>query len=61
MLSKDKKFKIITALSVFLHIFEFDAVWWLKSVSLYIALVLALVSWFIYYKDYYKVIKEKDA
>ena len=51
----------ITALSVFLHIFEFDAVWWLKPVSLYTALGLALVSWFIYYKDYYKVIRRKDA
>ena len=51
----------ITALSVFLHIFEFDAVWWLKPASLYAALGLALVSWFLYYKDYYKVIRRKDA
>jgi CDP-diacylglycerol--glycerol-3-phosphate 3-phosphatidyltransferase len=48
----------ITALTVFLHIFEFDSIWWLKEVSLYTAFALSLVSWFIYYKDYYQVIKE---
>ena len=48
----------ITALTVFLHIFEFDSIWWLKEVSLYTAFALSLVSWFIYYKDYYNVIKE---
>ena len=48
----------ITALTVFLHIFEFDSIWWLKEASLYTAFALSLVSWFIYYKDYYHVIKE---
>ena len=48
----------ITSLTVFLHIFEFDSIWWLKEVSLYTAFALSLVSWFIYYKDYYHVIKE---
>ena len=46
----------ITALTVFLHIFQFDAVWWLKHASLYSATVLAIVSWVIYYRDYYYVI-----
>jgi CDP-diacylglycerol--glycerol-3-phosphate 3-phosphatidyltransferase len=48
----------ITALTVFLHIFEFDSIWWLKPFTLYTALILSLISWFIYYQDYYKVIKE---
>jgi len=48
----------ITALTVFLHIFEFGTIWWLKTFSLYTALALAVVSWFLYYRDYYKVIKE---
>jgi len=47
----------ITALAIFLHIFEFNEIWWLKSVSLYSALVLSIISWFIYYKDYYNVLK----
>ena len=49
----------ITALTVFLHIFEFGSIWWLKTFSLYTALALAVVSWFLYYRDYYKVIKEQ--
>jgi len=48
----------ITALTVFLHIFEFGTIWWLKTFSLYTALALSVVSWFLYYRDYYKVIKE---
>lgn len=48
----------ITALTVFLHMFEFGTIWWLKTFSLYTALALAVVSWFLYYRDYYKVIKE---
>ena len=46
----------ITALTVFLHIFQFDAVCWLKPASLYSATVLAVISWVIYYRDYYYVI-----
>ena len=46
----------ITALTVFLHIFQCDAVWWLKPASLYSATVLAVISWVIYYRDYYYVI-----
>ena len=49
----------ITALTVFLHIFEFGTIWWLKTFSLYTALALAVVSWFLYYRDYYKVIKQQ--
>jgi len=49
----------ITALTVFLHIFEFGTIWWLKTFSLYTALALAVVSWFLYYRDYYKVIKDQ--
>ena len=49
----------ITALTVFLHMFEFGAIWWLKTFSLYTALALGVVSWFLYYRDYYKVIKEQ--
>jgi len=49
----------ITALTVFLHMFEFGTIWWLKTFSLYTALALGVVSWFLYYRDYYKVIKEQ--
>ena len=49
----------ITALTVFLHMFEFGTIWWLKTFSLYTALALAVVSWFLYYRDYYKVIKDQ--
>ena len=49
----------ITALTVFLHIFEFGTIWWLKTFSLYNALALGVVSWFLYYRDYYKVIKDQ--
>ena len=51
----------ITTLTVFLHIFEFAAIWWLKPVTLYSSLVLALISWFIYYRDYYKVLRGQNA
>ena len=49
----------ITALTVFLHMFEFGTIWWLKTFSLYTALALGVVSWCLYYRDYYKVIKEQ--
>ena len=51
----------ITTLTVFLHIFEFPDIWWLKPFTLYSALVLALISWLIYYRDYYNVIRGRDA
>tara|TARA_B110000444_G_scaffold45996_1_gene41927 strand:+ start:3991 stop:4575 length:585 start_codon:yes stop_codon:yes gene_type:complete len=51
----------ITTLTVFLHIFEFPDIWWLKPFTLYSALVLALISWLIYYRDYYNVLRGRDA
>ena len=48
----------ITALTVFLHIFEFDEIWWLKPFSLYTAFLLSIISFLIYCKDYYSVIKK---
>ena len=51
----------ITTLTIFLHIFEFPDIWWLKPFTLYSALVLALISWLIYYRDYYNVLRRKDA
>ena len=51
----------ITTLTVFLHIFEFPDIWWLKPFTLYSALILALISWLIYYRDYYYVIRGRDA
>jgi|TARA_Y100000389_G_scaffold174453_1_gene184410 CDP-diacylglycerol--glycerol-3-phosphate 3-phosphatidyltransferase len=51
----------ITTLTVFLHIFEFPDIWWLKPFTLYSALILALISWLIYYRDYYNVIRGRDA
>jgi cardiolipin synthase len=51
----------ITTLTVFLHIFEFPDIWWLKPFTLYSALILALISWLIYYRDYYNVIRGRNA
>ena len=50
----------ITALTVFLHIFEIQSIWWLKPVTLYSAFALALMSWFIYYRDYYNVLRNQN-
>ena len=50
----------ITALTVFLHIFEIESIWWLKPFTLYSAFVLALVSWIIYYRDYFNVFRGKN-
>jgi len=43
----------VTSLGVFLHIFEFAAIPWLKMGSLYVATVLLLISTFIYLKQFY--------
>ncbi len=51
----------ITTLTIFLHIFEFPDIWWLKPFTLCSALVLALISWLIYYRDYYNVLRGKNA
>ena len=48
----------ITALTIFLHIFELKDILWLKPFSLYAAFLLSIISWFIYFKDYYKVFKK---
>ena len=48
----------ITALTIFLHIFELKDILWLKPFSLYTAFLLSIISWFIYFKDYYKVYKK---
>ena len=50
----------ITALTVFLHIFEIQYIWWLKPVTLYSAFALALMSWIIYYRDYYNVLRNQN-
>ena len=43
----------ITALTVFLHIFEFSSLPWLKEVSLYCGSILLLLSMVKYLKDFY--------
>ena len=50
----------ITALTVFLHIFEIQYIWWLNPVTLYSAFALALMSWIIYYRDYYNVLRNQN-
>lgn len=47
----------ITTLGVFLHIFEFAAVPWLKMGSLYMATILLIISAMIYLKQFYIAIK----
>ena len=42
----------ITALGVFLHIFEFSALPWLKMTSIYSAIFLLIVSMFQYLKQF---------
>ncbi len=43
----------LAALGLFLHIYDYGALPWLKIVSLYVSTVLLLVSAFRYFKDYY--------
>ena len=40
--------------------FEIESIWWLKPFTLYSAFVLALVSWMIYYRDYFNVFRGKN-
>jgi CDP-diacylglycerol--glycerol-3-phosphate 3-phosphatidyltransferase len=47
----------ISVLGVFLHIFIFDALPWLKDTSIYVASILLVVSFFLYIKEFYKSIK----
>lgn len=46
----------ITTLGVFLHIFDFTAVPWLKMGSLYVATILLVISAVIYLKQFYLAI-----
>ena len=50
----------ITTLTVFFHIFEIQSIWWLKPATLYAAFALAVISWFVYYRDYYNVLRNKN-
>ena len=43
----------VTALTVFLHIFEFSALPWLKDVSLYAGATLLAISGGIYFRDFF--------
>ena len=47
----------ISTLGIFLHIFEFAAVPWLKMGSLYMATILLIISAMIYLKQFYIAIK----
>lgn len=47
----------ISVLGVFLHIFNFDALPWLKDLSMYVASILLIISFFLYLKEFYKSIK----
>ena len=42
----------ITALGVFLHIFEFSALPWMKMTSIYTATFLLIVSFYLYIKEF---------
>lgn len=46
----------ISALTVFLHIFEFHTIPWLKVTSLYVAFALLVISLLLYIKLYYGII-----
>lgn len=48
----------ITALTVFLHIFEFSSLPWLKPVTVYAGAGLLVVSMLTYFKDFYIAHKE---
>ena len=47
----------ITSLGIFLHIFEFTALPWLKMTSIYSATFLLIVSFYLYLKDFMYSIK----
>ena len=48
----------ITALGVFLHIFEFTALPWLKMTSIYTATILLLISMVQYLKQFFESMRE---
>ena len=47
----------ITALGIFLHIFEFTALPWLKMTSIYVAFFLLTVSFYLYLKEFIQSIR----
>ena len=51
----------ITALSAFLHIFEFASLPWLKPVTIYVATVLLIISGLQYFRDFYIAHKKHRA
>jgi CDP-diacylglycerol--glycerol-3-phosphate 3-phosphatidyltransferase len=51
----------ITALGIFLHIFEFTALPWLKMTSVYVACILLTVSFYIYLKEFINSIRNARA
>ena len=51
----------ITTLGVFLHIFEFTALPWLKMTSIYTATVLLLISMVQYLNQFFESIREGNA
>ena len=50
----------ITVLGVFLHIFEFDSLPWLKMTSIYIATILLSVSMFQYLRNFIRSIRASN-
>ena len=51
----------ITALTVFLHIFEFSSLPWLKPVTVYVGAALLVISMIIYCKDFYSDFQKHHA
>lgn len=51
----------ITALGIFLHIFEFTALPWLKMTSIYVAFFLLTVSFYLYLKEFINSIRDAHA
>ena len=47
----------ISVLGVFLHIFIFDSLPWLKDLSIYVASVLLIISFLLYLSQFYKSIR----
>ena len=47
----------ITVLGVFLHIFEFNSLPWLKMTSIYVATILLSVSMFQYLRNFIRSIR----
>ena len=50
----------ITVLGVFLHIFEFDSLPWLKMTSIYVATILLSVSMFQYLRNFIRSIRASN-